>query len=282
MKAPFAYYGGKMGMARLIVSLMPQHRVYLEPFLGSGSVLFVKAPATHEIVNDVDNSIVSFFRVLRERPEDLARVCRLTPHARTEYLSADLEVEVDDLERARRFWIRVNQSFAKTAGKRTGWSVTTARSQSVPASIVNQVSRFDTCAERLRRVTIECCDGVALIERLATSDAVIYADPPYLDTSRSPGRGSLGDYRHEMATEADHRRLADVLRTTPATVLLSSYPNPLYEELYRDWCVLDVPVTAFSSNAQRKTGRTSRVERIWSNRAINKASQSALTFEAAP
>lgn len=91
MRAPFAYYGGKQGMADLIVSLLPPHRVYMEPFAGSLAVLFAKKPSVHEIVNDLDDAVVTFFRMLRDRPADLERACRLTPYARTEYRNADLE-----------------------------------------------------------------------------------------------------------------------------------------------------------------------------------------------
>jgi hypothetical protein len=113
MRPPFAYYGGKQGMAELIVSLLPAHRVYIEPFFGSGAVFFAKPPAVIEIINDVDRGVITFFRVLRERPAELERVCALTPHARAEYEAAELGEDLDDLEVARRFWVKVNQSFRR-------------------------------------------------------------------------------------------------------------------------------------------------------------------------
>lgn len=272
MRSPFPYFGGKQGMARAIVSLIPEHRVYIEPFAGSLAVLMAKPPSRFEIVNDLDGALVTFWRVLRDRPEDLERVCALTPHARVEYADADLDVcDVDDLEMARRFWVRVNQSFAKTSGRRTGWSITTARTQAIPASVANRIGRFAQVAERLANVTIESCDAIGLIDRLATADTVIYADPPYLHSARSTGWRSSdgqggGDYRCEM-TDDDHRRLAEVLHATPATVILSGYPSPLYDELFGDWWHADRAVTSYSSNA-RTAGRGARTERIWSNRDL--------------
>jgi DNA adenine methylase len=50
--------------------VLPPHRVYVEPFFGSGAVLFAKVPTSHEVVNDLDGNVVCFFRVLRERPQD--------------------------------------------------------------------------------------------------------------------------------------------------------------------------------------------------------------------
>ncbi|HUR18874.1 MAG TPA: DNA adenine methylase [Acidimicrobiales bacterium] len=272
MKPPFTYFGGKTGMAPRIVSLMPPHLVYMEPFAGSLAVLFAKKPSTHEIVNDIDGSLVAFWRALRDQPDELERLCALTPYARTEYLAADLDEDgLEDLELARRFWVRVNQSFAKTAGRRTGWSVTTARTQSTAGSVFARLGRFHAAAERLSQVCIESYDAAGLVDRLATAETVIYVDPPYVQATRrgqwrGTARATQDDYRHEMDEEG-HRRLAESLRATKATVILSGYKGDLYEDLYGDWWRLDVPVTVHSSNA-RTSKRDGRVESIWSNVAL--------------
>lgn len=82
MNALLNYPGAKWGMAEEIVSLMPPHRSYLEPYFGSGAVLFNKPPSAIETVNDVDGDVVNFFTVLREKPEKLAQRIELTPYAR--------------------------------------------------------------------------------------------------------------------------------------------------------------------------------------------------------
>ena len=281
MKPPFAYYGGKSRMATEIVAMMPPHRVYIEPFAGSLAVLFAKPPCRHEVVNDLDDAVVTFFRVLRDQPDELERVCELTPVARTEYASADLDdPTISDVEQARRFWVRVTQSFAQTAGRSTGWSVTTARTQSKGSTSKTRLGRFAPCADRLSQVQIEHCDAADLVDRLATSDTVIYADPPYLDDVRvSRGtRGTSTDYRADMCSEDAHRRLAEVLRATPATVILSGYPSDLYEDLYGDWWTHDIATKAHSSNSVLST-RSARTERLWSNRDLSV--QTSLDFETA-
>jgi DNA adenine methylase len=278
MKACFAYYGGKSGMAPLIVSLLPPHRVYMEPFAGSLAVLFAKEPSQHEIVNDLDGAVVAFFRMLRDRPDDLERACRLTPYARLEYQIADLSASgLSDLELARRFWVRVNQSFAKSHGGRTGWSVTTARNQSTTNSVLGRLDRFQACAERLMSVVIESYDASELIDRLATPDTSIYADPPYLGSGRSGSRqtGGYTDYAQDMSDPQSHERLAEALHRTPAAVILSGYPTPLYETLYGDWDYLDISVHVHSSNAVA-VERGERTERLWSNRPLQTSAQQAM------
>lgn len=82
------YPGSKWRMAEWIVSLMPEHKSYLEPFFGSGAVFFCKSPSRIETVNDLDGEIVNLFRVVRDHPEALERAVALTPFSRGEYEGA--------------------------------------------------------------------------------------------------------------------------------------------------------------------------------------------------
>ncbi|MBI5611292.1 MAG: DNA adenine methylase [Deltaproteobacteria bacterium] len=265
MNPAFAYYGGKAGLARTIVSLFPSHRVYIEPFAGSLSVLFAKKPAQHEIVNDLDEAIVNFYRVLRDRPDELGRACELSPHSRTEFYRADCDAaDVDDLERARRWFVRVTQSFSKTGKLSSGWSVSSHRSHPLSIGTLNKIARFAQVAERLRTVTLECCDATDIVRRLATPDAVVYVDPPYVPSTRASRVKRASDYHIEM-DDAGHIRLSEALRATPATVVVSGYPSALYDQLYGDWQRVDFQVFASSSNHSR-SDRGHRTEVLWSNR----------------
>ena len=120
MKPPVPYFGGKITLGPAIAGLLPQHTHYVEPYAGSLAVLFAKPPSTHEIVNDLDQALVTFWRVLRERPAELARACALTPHSRVEYdLSVPLDA-ADDLELARQVFVKLTQGRSGRL-KRTGW-----------------------------------------------------------------------------------------------------------------------------------------------------------------
>ena len=73
LKAPFPWFGGKSRVAPLIWERFGDVPNFVEPFFGSGAVLFSKPPSAIETVNDIDDDIVNFFTVLREHPEELAR-----------------------------------------------------------------------------------------------------------------------------------------------------------------------------------------------------------------
>ena len=83
--------------------------------------------------------------------------------------------------------------------------------------------------ERLKGVQLEQQPAIELIQRYKRPEVLIYADPPYVLSTR---RGRI--YKHEM-TDQDHIELLDVLDDHPGPVLLSGYANDLYDERLKHW-----------------------------------------------
>lgn len=263
MKPPFAYYGGKTKLAPRIVSLLPPHRCYVEPFAGSLAVLLAKRRAPHEVVNDLDGHVVNFWRQLRDRPDELERLCALTPYARDEFIAcADLDID-DDLERARRWWVRVTQAYVRL--QRSGWSTGVSRSGSRAATSIAYVGRFAEVAERLRTVAVENRPAIEIIDAYDGPDTVIYADPPYLGTARRRDKGDSPAYPTDMDDEASHVELADALNACRGIVILSGYASPLYDQLYADWGRVEIDVHVPSANSVGD-GNARAVEVLWINR----------------
>ena len=107
------YYGSKFRLAQWIISHFPAHRHYVEPFGGGASVLLVKEPAPLETINDLNDKIINFFRVLRASPEELVKQIRLTPWARKEYEYCLDETEDESpVEMARKLYYRLTMSIS--------------------------------------------------------------------------------------------------------------------------------------------------------------------------
>jgi DNA adenine methylase len=285
VKPPFTYYGSKGRLAPWIASMLPEHRLYFEPFAGSAAVLFAKAPATHEVINDISESVTTFFRVLRDRPEDLRAALALTPYARDEYLAAALDVEdLDEIERARRFFVRTTQSFnggGTGPAHRVSWANGMRSSGGSRAAGVRRiVDNLHQVAERLRSVIVENRAYEHLLELYDGERHVFYVDPPYLGSTRSsldPSKRRGRDYMHDLTTDAQHVELAEHLHALRAQVLLSGYHSPLYDELYGDWDTVEVSVARPSGN-RRGHSAPPAVEVLWSNRPL--ATQGTLLLEA--
>ncbi len=256
VRPPFAYYGGKTTLAPRIAELLPPHEHYVEPFAGSLAVLLAKKPSRAETVNDLDGDLMTFWRVLRDQPEELERVCALTPHSRAELaLAASLDVE-DEVERARRVFVRLTQSRSHSM-KQTGWWYgrnPLGRHQTHLESVRGFAARLPTVAGRLASVTLESRDALGVMRDYGTEPtACLYVDPPYLGETRAT------NYRVEMLAGDAHVALADALNECKASVVLSGYDSPLYAELFDGWHRMNL------QGATTLSGDTDRVEVLWSN-----------------
>lgn len=265
MRPPFPYFGGKMLSAEWLISLMPPHGHYVEPYGGSLAVMLAKPPADHETVNDIDGDLVAFWRVLRERPDDLERYCALTPHARAEHAHSYDTVPDDhpdpDLERTRRVWVQLTQGRAGVRSK-TGWRHymdPSGSSASMPQYLRGYVARMAPAIDRLRDVSLECRPAVDLIRAYGQFENVLlYVDPPYLGTTRQSG-----GYLHDMPKAADHAEMLDALLACKASVVLSGYASELYDDALTGWARYTKDVGTGQSGEWG-----SRVEVAWCNRLV--------------
>jgi DNA adenine methylase len=235
-------------MAPKIITLFPEHTCYVETHAGGAGVFFRKVPSTAEVLNDLNQEIVTFFDVLRERRADLIEAIECTPYSRVE-LQRATEPASDPLERARRFYIRSLQSFSNGEGERSlNW-----RFQINKDSLVNRwnkTSHLWACAQRLKAAQLECDTAANVIERFDDPNTLFYVDPPYVHDTRGESR----IYRFEM-TDDDHRALADQLKRVQGAVILSGYDSDLYRELYPDWRMV-----SFEMDTVQKT---KRAECLW-------------------
>ena len=240
-------------MAQQIVFLMPPHRSYLEPFFGSGAVLFNKPPSAIETVNDIDGDIVNFFKVLREQPDDLAEAISLTPYARDVYDDAHENRGSSDFDRAYRFAIRSKMGYrAKTRSKSGFYIDVYSRERSYKLKNWNRLpGDLLEAAARLKEVQIENGPAIDLIRKFNHANVLIYADPPYL-----PVTWSGNQYLHEM-TEQDHLDLLDALKQHKGPVILSGYPSEMYDWELRGWSVIHRK--SYNQNAAQRT------EVLWCN-----------------
>lgn len=253
MNALLNYPGAKWGMAQRIISLMPPHRSYLEPFFGSGAVLFRKPPSAIETINDIDGDVVNFFRVLRERPDELAAHLAMIPYARDVFDDAHEDRGDTDFERAVRFAIRSKMGHGFKTYQKTGFKIDVfGRERSYCLDCWNRLpSDVFFAAERLKHVQIENRPALDLIRRFNHENVLIYADPPYLLKTRG---GKL--YKHEM-TDQEHLDLLETLKQHKGYVILSGYRSEMYD---RELCGWDrIQIKSYNQNGDP------REEVLWCN-----------------
>lgn len=251
MNAVIKYPGAKWSLASWIISHFPPHHSYLEPFFGSGAVLFTKKRSNIETVNDLDGEVVNLFYWIRTDPERLARAIYWTPYAREVYNKAwDAQyTETDSFQRAVNFYARMMMGHGfRTTGEKVGWkNDVRGREKAYAATYWCKTPEvIIDAAERLRGVQIENRPAAELISRFNYANVLIYADPPYLLGTRHGKQ-----YRCEM-TDTDHRDLLDVLKAHKGPVLLSGYESRLYNEALQGWHRDEASAIAQTSTRRRE------------------------------
>lgn len=80
---------------------------------------------------------------------------------------------------------------------------------------------------------VVCGDGISFLRGYRfRGDELVYADPPYLFSTRSSARQI---YRCELGADSEHRRLLAVLQRLPCAVMVSGYRSELYASLLSAW-----------------------------------------------
>lgn len=256
MNSIIKYPGSKWSIANWIISHFPPHHSYLEPFFGSGAVLFTKKRSHIETVNDLDQDVVNLFSQIRENTDRLADAIYWTPYARAEYERAWAAQysETDPFKRAVDFYIRMMMGHGfRTTGEKVGWKNDVQGREAAYAAgyWCKTPEMIFKAAERLRNVQIENMPAIDLIRRFNYPNVLIYADPPYVLSTRHGKQ-----YRYEM-TDDQHKELLDTLSNHCGPVLLSGYDSELYRDVLYGWHREEIPSRAQTSGV--------RVEVLWMN-----------------
>ena len=255
---PLRRYGGKGLNAPRVVPHFARATNYAEACLGAGGIFFRVPEGTYAraAVNDLDASLVTFFRVLRDQPDELARLCSLTPYSRSEFAAALIRSD-DPLEEARRVWIRGRQGFSGIAKCAGNWGRDPGAPAWLPGQSITKLDALHAYARRLLHVAIDCIDGAEFIAKWGREGTMVYVDPPYVASTRK------GDaYLHELNDDG-HRRFAAACHGAVergARVAVSGYPSALYDALYAGWRRIDIDVALHGTRHTRGQRRT---ESLW-------------------
>lgn len=261
---PIGRFGGKGHIARYLIPHFAKANVWIEPFFGAGGVFFQLPRGVYErfLVNDLHKRVVNFFRVLRDRPEELKEKCELTLYALDDYIEA-LMPSSDALEDARRFWVLSRYSFSMLADDATPgrWIRPSPKHDLFKNDNTRSAElMLKEFAWQLRNVIVDNRDACDFIRAYGENEqAFIYADPPYVHTSRN-GVG----YEHEMDEQQHEQLHACLVRAVAegAKVAISGYHNALYDRLFRSWRFVEIetPLRARTDTHQQNA---TRIEVLW-------------------
>ena len=222
------YFGGKHPRTRrckwisAVIGPTPPRHTYIEPFAGMLGVLLARPPAPYELANDANGWVVAWWRAVRDRPDEFARLVAFTPRSRALFDEAAETVHAgpcsgDVLRDALTLHVCVEQSMTHgPVPSRSSWAAQFAFTPGTLGFNSWLAGRVPALAARLRGVQLECRDACAILERTRrTASALLYVDPPYRSATIAP--------YGEPARRIDWGRLADLLAAQTGRVAVSGY-----------------------------------------------------------
>ena len=246
VNSPIRWIGGKSRLRKQVIAVLPSHTCYVEPFAGAAWVLFAKPPSKVEVLNDIDQELINFFRVLKHKPEELITSFEWELASRAEFkrLAALDPEKLTDIQRAHRFYYIIMAGWGGELDyPRFQTSITDGGHGNRLIGALNHLKqRLEPVHKRLRTVIIENLDWRECIDRYDRVTTVMYLDPPY--------PGNKCNYAHNMRDWQAHWELSERLKSTKCKWILSSYDVPEIRKLYAGFNTISVQ--SFSGMRVRK------------------------------
>jgi DNA adenine methylase len=257
MKTPITYYGGKQTMLKHILPLIPEHNLYTESFAGGAALFFAKMQSGIEVINDINQNLVNFYKVLKYDYNALKIKIESTLHSRSTFDFAgwvyDNPLYFDNVERAWAVWALSKMGFASKLNGTFGYD---REKNSICKKITNAKELFtEELSKRLENTQIECTSAFKVIESRDSVNAFHFVDPPYINSD-------CGHYS-DTFNLSDFERLLELLSNLKGKFILTMFPHEVLSEfsLKNDWRTIEVERTISAS----KTSRRRQIELIVRN-----------------
>lgn len=176
--------GSKRKLAKQIIPLFPNHKLYLEPFFGCGGLFFNKPLAEYNIVNDLNEDVINCFDVARKKPQELLEFLEITPCHQSLLKKWKKEVPESDIERAVRMVLLSNYTYLG-GGTNLKWTINNQKKLAIAnlkdflkSDYIKFTSFQATCYKKF-------FENLNFRSELDRNQAFCYSDPPYLNTKNN-------------------------------------------------------------------------------------------------
>jgi DNA adenine methylase len=259
------WVGGKRRLIEDIIKLFPRdyhERAYHEPFFGGGALFFHLEPIRGSI-NDVNNRLMNFYRVLRDNPEELIQEAGKYVYEKDEYYRLRARFNEDSL-------IDVEDAAILLFLNKTGYNglyrVNSKGKYNVPFGryknprIVDE-ERIRKASKILENIEIHS-DRFYSVEKFAKPGDIVYFDPPYLPVSET---SNFTEYSKTGFGYEDHKLLKDICIELHERGILfvqsNSYIPPILE-LYEDIQDFRINVVQMNRAINSKASKRGEVNEI--------------------
>lgn len=263
--------GGKSKSRDLLYTLMPRHEVYLEPFLGSSTILMGKKPSSVELVSDINPFLINFFKVLQDKPEEFWEMyevtLRLLNNESFFFHRTELTGPTSDVCQALDFYMVTKLSnngivrFNKTGACNSSYC------KQITGRGFYTREWFDAVRDRIKNVTFQCQDYKEALKQVRghSGNTLVMLDSPYHAVKTI--------YNGDYWKEDRFLEYASAIKDLTCNWLMTINDTPFVRELFKGYNIREHELFYSCSNTGTD-GRGMKKELIVANYPISEGLKS--------
>ena len=260
------WVGGKRQLLPEIRKRIPKiYKVYYEPFLGGGAVLFDLQPKK-AIVNDLNSELINVYKTIKSFPTELVEELRkFSNDEETFYNIRNIDrdktkyQELSNIQKAARIIYLNKTCFNGLYRVNNAGEFNSPFGRYKNPNIVNDktiyaVSKYFNTAD----ITFKNGDFEECIKEIQ-KDSFVYLDPPYDPISKTSNFTGYNQGGFSDEEQIRIKNMCDRLNENGIKFLLSNSATPFIKELYKDY-IIDIVSAKRSVNS--KADKRGEIEEV--------------------
>lgn len=288
------YWGGKASLHGWVSEHFPAHKNYYEPFMGGWAVGQNKARCQGwEMATDLNTRTINFWQQLKTSPNSIYAAIAAEPLTELMTITKDGGLFQETYDRFK-VWHGGHDEPAIDAAwyylcSLYGFLGVGVSRNSNPspsrASTQPNILALHQAHLRLQNVEVKLQCAIETLKNLPDYEGtLIYADPPYEQKSRrttasrpsKKGKTPYRQYLHDAGEDVQVQIIESLKLASDrgAMVIISGYPNELYQDLLTGWKTEDTAIRHY--NTKKDKSSPPPIERLWLCPNVQPAQRSLL------
>jgi DNA adenine methylase len=223
--------GGKWYCCKKVLAHFPtDYDIYIEPFVGGGSIYFNSPKKGMEVINDLDSNVIDIYQVCKEKAFEI----EAKTYTQEDYTRLKEEPALDVRTKLTNKLITRRLSFF-------GIGKFNSENATISASFCNKYKKYH---ERLQDTLICNKDYKEIIATFDSPSSFFYLDPPYENSSKT--------VRGNIYCDIDLDELKQILTCIKGKFLLSLNDSERVRNLFNEFTIDIVPTSYFGRTKDRK------------------------------
>ena len=228
LKPIIKWSGGKKEEIKLFEKYIPEYEMYIEPFIGGGSLFFNLSPQK-AVIADVHRELICFYNSIKNGNRmDIYKFMEDHPNEEKTYYEVRDQMEVnDDLDRAKQFYYQRKTCFRGMLryNKKGKFNIPYGKYKNCNFEDLKNED-YETL---LKRTDIIHGSFEEVFQKYNDKNNFVFLDPPY--------DSEFTDYGYCNFGKEEHKKLAECFKTTLNKCLMIIGKTDFIVDLYKDYIV---------------------------------------------